>query len=139
MQQMENILSITESEPMLEISIEVEPTFSIGDAFEFQEYPETTLEQECYRVDYHSPSEEAPDWVKEFLKDSTIKKLFYKAGISTFTKEAIATIRYRMFTKLQDILMRTHAVKEFYGGKVIRRTHIESVFAHDDMHYIYEN
>jgi len=137
---MENILSITETEPITEeISIQLD-SFSM-DAFGFieQEYPDTTLNPECYQVDYRELPQEIPDWVKDLLKESAIKKLFYKAGIATFSKEAIASIRHRIYMKLKTILVSASAMREYHGGKVIRRSHIEAVFDHGDCHYIYEN
>lgn len=97
-----------------------------------------TTAYECASSQPSSSITRYPDFVDEFLKNSLIRKLIYKAGITNHSKDIYPRIKQYIYQLVSDLVIKANALTEYNDCKVMKESHIKSILDLQG-HYIYEN
>jgi len=138
---MENILSVIEASGGNDITIEV-----IGDEQNIDELIDyyqgsdsiSVIEPHAYATNYSPQPLKFPVWVRDYLKDTTLKKLFFKAGISNYCKDAYDHVRYRFYIMIRDIVLRANVIREHKDSKILKKEFVKYILDSQG-NYLYEN
>lgn len=97
---------------------------------------EVIQEPEVYSRAMRTDIPSAPTIFQEHLQPKKVKRLLYKAGISSCPDETYDVLCCLMESELQHLLPRAHSVQEHSGSKQIKRVHLQRVMEATGDHYL---